>query len=471
MDCQEARRAIARGVEPGSRTPERVTLGFHIAGCAACRARIALAREHFLSDLLTRPLAHSEPAALPVMALRRRQRWRRPALAGALALVLILLLLVRPLILALVTIEQNIHALIVPTRLANAVPPRPASAHPLPTVTHAASGAPARQLAQLIAVSATPHALPSATATPRATPLTSSAPIPTLTITPVPLGNIGPSIAGSQPYNALALTPGPADGSVINVLILGLDQRPTDTAPGRTDTVMIVRLEPDRQRIALLSLPRDLIVPIPGFLPARINAANVYGELNPQTGGGTALARRTVSDLLGIPIDYVIRVNFEGFTGAVDALGGVDINVPTELYDPQYPTMDDRYMVAHFLPGPQHMDGATALIYSRVRHMDSDFQRMQRQQSVMVAALARLRQQNGIEQLQTLAAVTSALRSYIQTDLPEDRLLSLAWAFHSFRPEQVERYTLDGSMIQENVIPDDPYAELPLPGAIATVKQ
>jgi anionic cell wall polymer biosynthesis LytR-Cps2A-Psr (LCP) family protein len=77
-------------------------------------------------------------------------------------------------------------------------------------------------------------------------------------------------------------------------------------------------------------------------------------------GGGIALTRRTVSEFLSVPIDYTVIVDFTGFISAIDAIGGVTIDVPVELYDPLYPTMDYRYTVAHFLPGVQHMDGARA---------------------------------------------------------------------------------------------------------------
>src|SRR5262245_24443271 len=106
--------------------------------------------------------------------------------------------------------------------------------------------------------------------------------------------------------------------------------------------------------------------------------------------------RRTVSELLGTPIDYVVRVNFDGFIGAIDAIGGITVYMPEELYDAEYPTMDYGYRVAHFLPGPQHMDGATALVYSRIRH----------------AVLARLREQNTLQQLQSVASITTVLRDY-----------------------------------------------------------
>jgi polyisoprenyl-teichoic acid--peptidoglycan teichoic acid transferase len=249
------------------------------------------------------------------------------------------------------------------------------------------------------------------------------------------------------------------------VLMLGLDRRPDEVGPARMDAVIIARLDPERRRVALLSLPRDLVVDIPGYGSGRINAASVYGELYPQLGGGPGLARATVSQLLGVPIDYVVQVDFGGFVKAVDAIGGVTIDVPTELYDPQYPTMDYGYQVAHFLPGPQHMDGERALMYARVRHMDSDFARMTRQQQVIVAAVSRLRGQNVLQQLNSVASISGALQGYVTFDIPEDKLASLAWAFRDLTPEQVERYTLDGSQLAIGA-PGDPYAEFALPGAI-----
>jgi LCP family protein required for cell wall assembly len=260
-------------------------------------------------------------------------------------------------------------------------------------------------------------------------------------------------------------------GQAINVLLLGIDRRPGETYAARADAIMVARLDPDRERIALLSLNRDLIVEIPGYGWARINAANAHGELMLGEGGGIDLTRRTVSNLLDIPIDYVVQVNFQGFIGAVDAIGGVTIDVEEELYDPRYPTMDYGYTEAHFLPGPQHMDGERALMYSRVRHMDSDFERLRRQQAVMVGVLERVREQHALNQVQKLAGLTTALRDYIRTDMPPERMAKLAWTFRSFEPDMVERYALNANMVQQNVVPGDPYATIALPGTIETLVQ
>jgi LCP family protein required for cell wall assembly len=320
-------------------------------------------------------------------------------------------------------------------------------------------------------------------------------PEPTLTPTPRRLGEVGGLAAapGSLPGEPAAAAPGagqlaapvaapaagqsaaavaaPAAGQPITVLLLGIDRRPGETGPARSDAITVLRIDPARQFVAMLSLPRDLIVDIPGYGHARINAASVYGELYPELGGGVELARKTVSNLLGIPIDYVVHVDFNGFIGAIDALGGIEVDVEKELYDSAYPTMDYGYTVVHFLAGPMHMDGATALIYSRVRHMDTIWDRARRQQQVLMAVFQRVRAQNPIERVQSVAALTTALRDYVQTDMPVDRMVGLAWALRDIAPESIARYNLDGSMIAENVDPADPYAEYALPGVIESLTQ
>jgi LCP family protein required for cell wall assembly len=252
----------------------------------------------------------------------------------------------------------------------------------------------------------------------------------------------------------------------VTVLLLGSDRRPGESEPSRTDAVIIARIDPIRHRVALLSLPRDLIVEVPGYGQTRINAANVWGQIYDAPGGGLGLARETVSNLLGTPIDYTVYIDFEGFIGAIDALGGVPVDVQKELYDPEFPTMDYGYTEAHFLPGPQHLDGATALMYSRIRHPDSDFERMRRQQQVLAGVIGALREHNALESLKQLEDITTALRGYVKTDIPEDRLLGLAWALRDMTPEQVERYLVDENMISFGS-GEDRWAEFVQPESIA----
>jgi anionic cell wall polymer biosynthesis LytR-Cps2A-Psr (LCP) family protein len=173
-----------------------------------------------------------------------------------------------------------------------------------------------------------------------------------------------------------------------------------------------------------------------------------------------------VSNLLGIPIDYSVYIDFEGFIGAIDALGGVTVDVQKELYDAEFPTMDYNYTEAHFMPGPAHLDGATALMYSRIRHPDSDFERMRRQQQVLAGIVGAVRDQNALESLKRLDDLTTALRGYVKTDVPEDRLLGLAWALRDITPDHIEHYLVDENMVSFGV-GDDRWAEIVQPDSIA----
>jgi LCP family protein required for cell wall assembly len=272
-----------------------------------------------------------------------------------------------------------------------------------------------------------------------------------------------------MPVAAAPMAAANTDQQAVTVLLLGSDRRPGEGWGTRSDAIMVARIDPARQRVALLSLPRDLIVPIPGYGSARVNAATVYGDLYPQLGGGTELARRTISEYLGISIDHVVRADFGAFVQAVDAIGGIEIVVEQELYDPQYPTMNYGYQEVYFAPGPTRMDGETALIYSRVRHMDSNYARNRRQQQVIVAILNQVRAQDLLSQVETIANLTTALRDDIQTDLSLEQMVSLAWALRGVTPDMVERYAIDERMVSEGVLANDPYATFANPAAVAEV--
>lgn len=499
MECAEAWQLLDAGVAPGSTDPRRAALGFHLARCAACRAY----REHpgdlgLLAALLLEAPPPAPPARprLPVTRMRRARPpstwWRYAAWAVAIALLSGLGLVAGRIAVAAYTIQSNLAAMRVtgaplPTpaiRVADAPPvvatlvlPGAATLLPSPSARpdRPAAGIPPAETGLATAVA--PGLIPSATALPAigasATPVRLPAidgqPAPTLPV--ISAAPPRPPVIGGQPIPTLMPTVlvRPVPREPLNILLLGSDRRPGEGWQARSDAIVVVRLDPARQRIALLSLPRDLVVNIPGYGYSRINAATVYGDSDPYLGGGMELARVTVSELLGLPIHHVVRADFSAFIAAIDAIGGVDVVVEQELYDPAYPTMDYGYIVAHFLPGPYHMDGETALIYSRIRHMDSNYARNRRQQQVLVAAFQRVRDQNLIGQVEMLANLTTALRDHIQTDLSLEQMIGLAWAFRDVAPEMVERYALDENGVYEGGIAGDPYATLPLPGAVETL--
>lgn len=180
----------------------------------------------------------------------------------------------------------------------------------------------------------------------------------------------------------------------INVLLLGIGGVKHD-GPFLTDTIIIVSFKPSTNQVALISIPRDLLVQIPGYGWWKINHANSFGEQkNPGKGG--ELTKAVISQSFDIPIHYYIRVDFEGFKKIIDDLGGIDIEVENTLNDPMYPvpgkemaTTTQRYENLYIKAGKTHMDGDLALKYVRSRHAlgaeGSDFARSKRQQKVLMA--------------------------------------------------------------------------------------
>ncbi|MEI6777820.1 MAG: LCP family protein [Chloroflexales bacterium] len=451
IGCDEARQMIDAGRRPGTRDRQLVMLGFHMANCTACRDYRDQVDMTLLDALLATPLAPPVPRGARD---RRRLLLRYVAILG----MVLLSIVFGRVAFAAYTISQNVAAMQVSIPVSTALAPT----LPVPTdgetPQRGVFGPPVAHGAE------PPPPVPT--------------PIPTMVGDPVgfipsPTPVTLPSIVGGAPVHVPTLMPTapiiPVSNRAVNVLLLGSDRRAGESWTTRSDSLVIIHLDPEHQRVALLSLPRDLIVPIPGYGQARINAATVYGDMDPALGGGLALARRTVSEYLDIPIDYVLRTDFHAFTAAVDAIGGVDVNVPEALYDPAYPTMDYGYTVAAFDPGMQHMDGETALVYARIRHSDSGYARNRRQQQILLSILTEVRQHNILSQVEMISNLSTALRDDIQTDMSMDRMIGLAWAFRGVSPDKVERYALDETMVKEGVLADDPYATFAEPGAVNLV--
>lgn len=182
----------------------------------------------------------------------------------------------------------------------------------------------------------------------------------------------------------LLFPPPPAD-----LLILGLDARPGEGYLTRTDSIMLVGVNPPRLRVSLLSVPRDVFIDVPGYGMQRINTVNVLGEQEAE-GRGAVLLREAVAQNFGIGVDRYARMNFQGFIDLIDAVGGVSINVERSIADYAYPTIDGGTIEVRFEPGWQQMDGERALQYARTRHADDDYQRAARQQQVISAVSLKL---------------------------------------------------------------------------------
>ncbi len=249
----------------------------------------------------------------------------------------------------------------------------------------------------------------------------------------------------------------------VTVLLLGIDERAQESGPFRTDTMMMLTLDPVAKHGGVLSLPRDLWVPIPGYNDGRINTAHFLGDLYGYPGGGPALARETVEYNLGVPIDYYVRVNFEGFVTLVNLIGGVDIYVEKVIHDPTYPDYHYGYDPLHIEPGWHHFDGEMALKYARTRHGSSDFDRARRQQQVMLAILERVTNLNLLPDLARNAPkLYETIQASVQTDLALDQMMALANVALQVDRAQIRFGVIDQTCTQAWVTPEGAQVLIPL---------
>ncbi|GAA5528426.1 LCP family protein [Herpetosiphon gulosus] len=223
-----------------------------------------------------------------------------------------------------------------------------------------------------------------------------------------------------------------------NLLLIGVDLRENDTK-ARTDTIIVLHIDPTQKWASMVSIPRDSCAEIPGYdapgtCSQRINAAYELGykegiaqNMTIPSTQAMALTRDTVANMLNINIDYVAQVDFKGFRKIVDAVGGITIDVQRPLWDATYPTDDDDYGVIRlFIPaGLQHMDGTTALRYARSRHQDADYGRSRRQQDVIRALIQTLKDKGLLDQIDSLDNLAEQLKGSFYTDLPIDDLGNL----------------------------------------------
>jgi LCP family protein required for cell wall assembly len=211
-------------------------------------------------------------------------------------------------------------------------------------------------------------------------------------------------------------------------LLLGSDARPGESDISNTDTMILLSFDAQNQTAGILSLPRDLWVPMPGFgYETRINMAYPLGETYGYTGGGPQLAKDTVSSFIGQPVQYYARVNFQGFVELIDMIGGVDVVVPFTIHDEAYPTNDFGVTTFHLEAGQQHLDGLTALMYVRTRNVDDDYGRAGRQQQVIRAVADKVLRADMLPTLlPKLPRLLMTMSNSIQTDIPPTLQLQLA---------------------------------------------
>lgn len=241
----------------------------------------------------------------------------------------------------------------------------------------------------------------------------------------------------------------PAEGRV-NLLLLGGDSG-VDRRGLRTDTMIVVSIDPVTGWTALFGIPRNLMeLPFPPGHPAHgawecgdcfgMIANELYGwglsrpDLFAGPNSGASAMKDVLGYLLGIDIHYYALVDLQGFVDVIDALGGVDIYVPERVYDTEYPNVDGTYSVIDLQPGTYQMDGEMALYYARSRQGSTDFNRMNRQRCVL-QALAE--QADPLTLVHEFPTIVPAVEESVRTDVPMDELAAFVDLLSKVNTEEI----------------------------------
>lgn len=260
----------------------------------------------------------------------------------------------------------------------------------------------------------------------------------------------------------------------INILLLGIGGKKHD-GPYLSDTIIIASIKPSTHTLALISIPRDLVVNIPQYGWHKINEIDSYGEMA-QEGSGAEFTRQAISSLFDIPLQYVVRLDFGGFEQIVDTLGGLDITVDNTFTDYTYPAANYKYQKVTFKAGPQTMDGQTALKFVRSRHSinngeGSDFARSKRQQKIIVALKEKLLSISFLSSPQKISEVIQALQDSIATNVQGWELMKLALVARQIDDSTIISTNIDGAsgLVYDDVV-EGAYVLRPSDGTYDAIK-
>ncbi len=235
-----------------------------------------------------------------------------------------------------------------------------------------------------------------------------------------------------------------------NLLVLGSDQRKPGQ-PWRTDVIMVVAIDRERNRIGVVSIPRDLWVKIPGVGWGRINTADFYGSRRKDEKGkpmnGAELVKETLRQNMGIPIHHYVRVDFNVFKGVIDALGGITITVDCPLVDPHWREGGKPWRLE---PGEHLLNGEEALRYVRSRYMSNDLDRARRQQRVLLAIRDRALEVNLWPRI---PALYREFHSKVATDLGPLDVLDLVRFGMGLKEQDIHGLVINRPMVQDWITP------------------
>ena len=265
--------------------------------------------------------------------------------------------------------------------------------------------------------------------------------------------------------------PDPWDGtSRVNVLVMGLDLRDEEageSAP-RSDTMILLTMDPLNNTAAAIAIPRDMWVAVPGFGYYKINTAFRFGELYNIPGGGPELASQTVEEFLGVPVHFYIQIDFQAFVDFIDHIHGLRMT-----FDEPY-TIDRRgkWNTVTLEPGTYALDGEYVLAYARDRKSEGDdFDRSSRQMEVILLIRERILE---FDQLPTLVmnapAIFKDLSTGIRTNMSLNQVIQLAWKAREIPKSDIEMIVIGPEHISFGKSPDGLDILMPIPDKIRVLR-
>lgn len=265
-------------------------------------------------------------------------------------------------------------------------------------------------------------------------------------------------------------SPDPWDGvSRVNVLVMGLDYRDWEAGETpRTDTMIVLTLDPLNKTAGMISIPRDLWVAIPGFEYAKVNTAFYLGEIYNLPGGGPGLASKTIEELLGVPIHYYAQIDFQAFVDFIDHIDGVKITFD----EPMVLDRRGRWNTVTMEPGPVTLPGEYALAYVRTRTSEGgDFDRASRQQKLIMAIRDRILEFNMMPRLVANAPqIYNDLASGIHTNMSLNEAIRLGWSAVEVDRNTITQVVISNEYITFGKSPDDLDILRPIPDKIRLLR-
>jgi len=268
----------------------------------------------------------------------------------------------------------------------------------------------------------------------------------------------------------------------INILLLGVGGKNHDGGL-LTDTIILASLKPSEKKLSLLSIPRDLAVPIENMGWRKINSVNAYAEARSSGSGGMAVSQ-TVSDIFQIPVDYYLTVDFTGFIKIIDDLGGIKINVENAFDDYTYPILgnedapwEQRFDHLRIEKGEQTMNGELALKYVRSRHASgvegSDFARSRRQQKVLEAVKEKVMSLNVLFKPAMISKVIGDIKDNYNTNLKIWEMVKLWGLVKDIKSEDIASRGLDNGpngLLTDTIGSDGAYLLSPVSGDFSEIQ-